>query len=171
MRLPTRIRFAESTKDLTMSRSASERTSGNGGRGPVRTAVALSASVVLSGMLTSAVIAARTRMRRAAEAKERSVTSAKPARVASSAVKACTVCAASSVSDALPDEAAIQSWFSRDSARRRRPPANTAKVPRGLVRGVTSRFCSTPRASMSVRHGARMAVPWRRSDQASRSAS
>ncbi|MDN5573444.1 MAG: hypothetical protein L0G19_05925 [Micrococcales bacterium] len=40
-----------------MSPSASERTSGNGGRGPVRTAVALSASVVLSGMLTSAVIA------------------------------------------------------------------------------------------------------------------
>ena len=57
MRLPTRIRFAESTKDLTMSPSASERTSGNGGRGPVRAAVALSASVVLSGMLTSAVIA------------------------------------------------------------------------------------------------------------------
>jgi membrane-anchored mycosin MYCP len=57
VRLPTRIRFAESTKDLTMSPSASERTSGNGGRGPVRAAVALSASVVLSGMLTSAVIA------------------------------------------------------------------------------------------------------------------
>ena len=58
MRLPTRTRFAESTKDLTMSPSASERTSGNGGRGPVRAAVALSASVVLSGMLTSAGLSA-----------------------------------------------------------------------------------------------------------------
>ena len=71
--------------------------------------------------ITSAVITARVLIRVRADRNDRSVTSANPARVRVSWVKACTVCAASRLSDAVPDELAIQSWFSRASTRRRRP--------------------------------------------------
>ena len=67
------------------------------------------------------VISARTPTRVFALSKLRSVTPAKVARLSRSWVKACTVCTDKSASEALPDEAAIQSWFSRLRRRRRRP--------------------------------------------------
>ena len=59
--------------------------------------------------ITMAVISARTPIRRRAATKLFSVTSWNRARLRPSWVKACTVCADKSPSEALPDEAAIQS--------------------------------------------------------------
>jgi hypothetical protein len=48
-------------------------------------------------------------------------------------VKACTVCTLVSASDALPELSAIQSWFSRLSARRRRPSTTIGTITTGTI--------------------------------------
>ncbi len=49
-------------------------------------------------------------------------------------MKACTACADKSASEALPDEAAIQSWFSRLRVRRRRPRKTIGTMTAGTIR-------------------------------------
>ena len=71
--------------------------------------------------MTIAVISARVQIRRRAASKLFSVTLAKWPWLIVSWVKACTACTDNSASEALPEDAAIQSWFSRLSLRRRRP--------------------------------------------------
>ena len=61
------------------------------------------------------------------------MTSENSAELRASWVKACTVCADKSDSDALPEEAAIQSWFCRDKPRNLRPNANIGPKIKGTI--------------------------------------
>ncbi len=62
------------------------------------------------------------------------MTSAKAVRVSASAEKACTACTDRSASEALPEEAAIQSWFSRLSRRSLRPSTTIGTMIAGTSR-------------------------------------
>ena len=107
--------------------------------------------------MTMTVIAARVAMRFAAEAKERSATSAKESRQAASLENAWTDCAESKASDALPEEAAIQSWFSRLSDRSRLPKtmigtitAETISKARPASFGEVNSISASPPARIST---------------------
>ena len=83
--------------------------------------------------MTTTVKAARVVMRLRATSKLISVTRSNSARLAASAVLAWTVCTALSASEALPELAAIQSWFSRDSARSLRPMTTMGTMMTGTI--------------------------------------
>ena len=62
------------------------------------------------------------------------MTSENSAELRASWVKACTLCADKSDSDAFPEEAAIQSWFCRDKPRNLRPNANIGPKIKGTIK-------------------------------------
>ena len=71
--------------------------------------------------ITITVIQARVAIRCRADRNDCSVTPANALRLSDSCVNACTAWTDWRASDAFPDDAAIQSWFSRLSVRSRRP--------------------------------------------------
>ncbi|OIQ74667.1 hypothetical protein GALL_436780 [mine drainage metagenome] len=83
--------------------------------------------------ITITVITARAPIRLRAAVNDFSVTSANTASLCRSCVNACTVCTELSASDALPEDCAIQSWFSRLNPRRRRPSTMIGTTTTGTI--------------------------------------
>ena len=104
---------------------------------PLRTSIAPTHKTPITPLKATKIIIivinARTLMRAFALSKAFSVTPANSDRLRTSWVKACTVCTDKRDSEALPDEAAIQSWFLRDSPRSLRPNAKIGPRISGTI--------------------------------------